>query len=247
MSLVAVHDALIGAKATSKDPFAEWYPRWGSTDLLLAINGIYNDGYGLPHNVNAVAWTDVANGIELQLKRGTPNWEDNGLACTSNAVTFLGDLDLSNVSGFTCEVFGYYGVNWGVLSALCKSSSKSIVDVMPNGDNIGATINIQKSGSGQHIQYNYPVKPSTTDLCVSCGSDGVCKVYVNGTEVSRTTGQAYALASVQSIRSICVGTQYSGAFSPNGSIIYGATVYGDVLDDSEILSLYQKNLNNYIG
>ena len=240
---------MIGGKAA--DPFAALYPRWGTGDLVMALNGIYNQGAAAEHDSSATTWVDLTGNVtfaKLSSSVGNALWDANCMRCDATKRCLKANLDLSGISAFTLEVFGYYNASWGMLLTTYKntSGSSNANDVMAYGNNVGAEINLHQSSNVRYIEYQKHGAPSTTDLCLTCDGSGNLVVYANGTQVATASTGSAALEAERAIRRIVLnGEVSSGAYSPNGSKIYGATIYGVALTPQEVSALYAANRSFY--
>lgn len=241
--LINMRNALLsGGK---RDIFADWYPRWGSEDIIFAFNGIYNAGADAEHSSSATSWIDVANGktaTRYNSSSSSPLWTDVGMRFDSTKRGLLLTLSLANVTrGFTFEAFGYYGVNWGIMGCLARSRS-AISEVMPFASNTGASININSV-----VDYIVPSCPTTSDLCLTCDAPGNVVIYHNGTPVKTATPGVTAFNKLKTSNRLVIGLTADGSFPPNGSTLYGVTLYQDAISESEVAALYAANVKNYIG
>ena len=243
---VGIRDGLFGGKKS--DPFAAWYPRWGTSDIVLALNGIYNKGIGEDRDDNSQTWTDLANGIVFSRANGAngyAKWGTNRLEFDSTKRLMLGTIpQLSDNNGFSLEVFGYWWTNWGVaVQTFAASGTSQINEVMPYASNTGVLIGIY--GISSDAEYTYPSAPSTTDMCLTCDTQGSVVIYVNGEPVKTSTGVSGAMSKVRNLRRIFIGGNHTGIYQPNGSALYGMTIYQDALSAAEVASLYAANVAHY--
>lgn len=235
------------------DLFEQWYPRWGTEDLVFAFNGIYNAGTENPHSSQSNEWLDIANGhkaVALNSSQLAPLWEPNGMRFDSNRRTLTFNMSASSFQGFTIEAFGYFGMNWGfVVHGAASIRNGNVFFVYASGNNIGATIYLyNKKTGGNYGEYQEPTRPTTSDLVLTCDSQGNVQYFSDGVKKISTAGGSGAATMFRSTRLFTIGGEPTiGIYNPNGSILYGTTLYNQVLSDDEIARLYQENKKNYIG
>lgn len=236
-----------------RDIFAKMYPRWGTGDLLVALNGVYNQGVAAPHDSSATTWVDLIGNTTFTKLSGSmanPLWDSNCMRCDSTRRCIKANLDLSSIPAYTLEVFGYFASSWGQLFTSYKGQSGStpVNDVMPYGSRIGATINLHNPGSASFIDYTYPSSPSTTDLCLTCDSSGNLTVYADGEVVASSSGGAAALTVQRSVGRLTINGDISaGNNQVNGSKLFGVTIYGAALTQDEVRHLNQANRAFYVA
>ena len=241
--LIAAHQMMFGGK---RDIFADWYPRWGTDDLMFALNGIYNQGRDLPHDNSATTWVDIVSGLTLARKTTSTNnlkWGANRIELDSAKRAVGANLDLSSVGAATFEVFGDYGNAWGLLMSLSRTSSDSTwtVETHAFASSIGAHININANLPG----YFFNTAPSyMTDVVITIDGSGNYKVYFNG-NLAGTGYSSTALSVIKNSRLVTVGGLPASVYPPNGSNCYGITIYKAALTEDEVMSLYRANVANY--
>ena len=241
--LINLRNALMTEK---RDIFADWYPRWGTSDLLFALNGIFNQGRDLPHDNSATTWVDVVSGVTLTRKTtsaNNPKWGANRMEFDSVKRAVGANLDLSSAGAATFEIFGDYSAAWGLLMTLSQTSSDSTwtVEAHVFARNIGAHININSNLPA----YFFNNAPSyMTDMVLTIDGSGNCKVYFNG-DLAGTGHSSTALSVVKNTRIITVGGLTNSAYQPNGSNCYGIAIYKAALTADEVMSLYRANVANY--
>lgn len=245
--LINLRNALMSGKA---DPFAAWYPRWGTDDIVVAFNGIYNAGANAAHSSTAQSWVDVATGkeaVKFSSSYSSPVWTDVGLSFDSIRRALRLNQSFGDITkGFTFDAFGYWGINWGVMASVSQSTTAG-TECMPSGNNVGATINLHRTNSALYAEYYVQGRPTTTGLCLTCDNIGNIVIYENGNAVLSTQSGTAAFNKCKTLNRIVIGGGSGGTYPPNGSILYGLTLYRDALTPSEVASLYAANLKNYIG
>jgi hypothetical protein len=177
-----------------------------------------------------------------------PLWGATGYECDSVSRTLFGDLDLSDITGITVSAFGYFGMSWGHLATLYASSSQSIIEFMPSGNNIGAYVQLMNLSGSSLYHYMLDYRPSLTEYCITCDAFGELLVYEDGTLIDRAQLGTDGFSAIRAIRRLCIGGEITiGAYVPAGSSLYGVTVYRSVLDASEVASLHDANVKNLTG
>ncbi|MBO7688826.1 MAG: hypothetical protein J6V72_20770 [Kiritimatiellae bacterium] len=230
---------------------ASWYPRWGTGDMIAAFNGIQNAGADAAHSDTSATWAAVAGGLALaknSTATGAALWTDRGLQFDAVKRAMSCALSLSGLTkGFTLDVFGYCATSWGIMATLSQSTTQ-ITEVMPYGDNIGAQINLHRTSNDLYATYCHQTAPSTTGICLTCTSGGDVVIYCDAQPVVTAQRGTEVFDKIKTATLLTVGGyQTTSDYMPNGSALYGLTVYADALTPQEVASLYTANVTHYLA